>query len=249
MRPMKYDGYNREERAACAHLFRLLHERLAADPDASPLRQVLRLLRPRLRFSAGTPELRAEDAAIFAEVALIRDAYTDRKNQAAGFMDALVALVAKQEGVSEVRAWSALPWPLNDPTRTHPNQIAQKGREEGLLTEAERRVYGAVQGMFNAKPDLVFVLSSCIVVFEAKLTERFDEEQLSRTRKIAEVWSALLFADLGFSEPPPFAIARLGDAGTGVDLSWRELSAIASDCYAENDRTRVALARAASLSE
>jgi hypothetical protein len=246
---MNYDAYNREERAACAHLFRLLHERLAAEPDASPLRQVLRLLRPRLKFSAGTPELRADGAAIFAEVALIRDAYQHRKSEPGAFMDALVRLVAKQEGVSEVRAWSALPWPLNDPSRTHPTQIAQKGREENLLTEAERRVFGAVQGMFNAKPDLVFVLSSCVIVFEAKLTERFDEEQLARTRKIAEVWSSLLFEDLGFAEPPPFAIARLGDAGTGVDLSWQELSSIASDCYAVNDRTRIALGRAASLSQ
>jgi hypothetical protein len=39
----KYDQYNREERALCAHLFRLLHERME-DKEASPLGQFLKKL-------------------------------------------------------------------------------------------------------------------------------------------------------------------------------------------------------------
>lgn len=243
-----YDRYNREERALCSHLFRLLHENLATAPETSPLRRVLVLLASRgLTFSgAAAPDLGCPlaSAAILTEVALIRDAYQAKKPDVAPFMDALVALAVKQEDVggAEVRPYSALPPPIGNPKETHPKHISAKGR--GVLSEAELRVYGAVQGMFNAKPDLTIVLPTCFVVFEAKFTEDFDETQLARTRKIAEVWATLLHADLGFDRPPPFAVAKLGDGSCGVDVSWQELLLVARETYADGDRSRTAFEHA-----
>jgi hypothetical protein len=246
-----YDRYNREERALCSHLFRLLHEHLATAPEKSPLRRVLGMLASHgLTFSATpAPDLacRLASAAILTEVALIRDAYQIRKPDVAPFMDAFVALVARQEGigVGEVRLYSALPPVLGDPRLTHPKQIAAKARNGGaLLSAAELRVYGAVQAMFNAKPDIAIVLPTCFIVFEAKFTEDFDQSQLARTRKIAGVWATLLHADLGFQRPPPFAIAKLGDGACGVDLSWQELLPVARETYAPGDRSRAAFEHA-----
>ncbi len=55
---MHYDTYNREERAACAHLFRLLHEGLADEAASSPLADMLETVTPELEFHDGAPSLR-----------------------------------------------------------------------------------------------------------------------------------------------------------------------------------------------
>jgi hypothetical protein len=241
-----YDSHNREERALCSHLFRLLHESLATSPESSPLQHVLSLLQPRLSFTAAQPMLSAVGASIFAEVALIRDAYHHRKPNVFPFMDALVELVREQEQVPEARPYSALPDELRDPGRIHPKQIAQKGKDRGLLGLNDQRVYGAIQGMFNAKPDLAIVLPSCFILVEAKLTQTFDSAQMARSHRIAEVWSRLLFADLGYVAPPPYAVARLGGA-RGADLTWQEVHELATRTYSECDRTRIALDHAVAL--
>lgn len=242
-----YDSHNREERALCSHLFRLLHERLATSPESSPLQQVLELLQTRLQFTAGCPELSAVGASIFAEVALIRDAYYHRKPNVAPFMDALVELVREQQQIPDARLYSALPEELRDPRRTHPKQIAQKGTALGLLGPNDQRVYGAIQGMFNAKPDLAIVLPSCFILVEAKLTQTFDSAQMARSQRIAEVWSRLLFADLGYASPPSYAVARLGGEHGGADISWQEVRGIATRTYGETDRTRVTLDHAVAI--
>jgi hypothetical protein len=251
---MIYDAYNREERALCAHLFRLLHEGLATDSESAPLRAVVRLLASRgVAISEGSlDDRRSSDAtpAILTEVALIRDAYFARKPNVSAFMDALVDLAAKQESVSERRLYSELPEVLRDHRQTHPKQIATKARERGIeLSDGERRVYEAVQAMFNAKPDLVIVLGDAFVVFEAKFTEAFDAEQLKRTEAIAQVWAELLYADLGFQAPPPYAVAKLGDAGAEVHLSWQDVLAIARETYGPQDRSRIAFEHAVALLE
>ena len=80
------------------------------------------------------------------------------------------------------RLYSELPEPLNDGRLTHPKQIRQKATAENIqLSENESKVYGAMQGMFNAKPDLVITIDNILLVCEAKLTESFDEGQLRRT--------------------------------------------------------------------
>lgn len=250
---MDYDRYNREERSLCAHLFRLLHEGLTIEPDTGPLRSVLDLLSARrVSFSSpsGVDLARASLAkvAILTEVALIRDAYAARKPDVAPFMDALVTMVARQEGVSECRRYSELPPELCDPKQTHPKQIAKKARAFEF-SDAERRVLGAVQGVFNAKPDLAIVLPACLIVFEAKLTTAFDAKQLRRTRNIAAIWGDLLHRDLGFESPPAVVVATLGAASVGVDLSWQDLLPIARGTYPDGDRSRSAFEHAVALLE
>ncbi|MFO0567115.1 MAG: hypothetical protein U0263_15710 [Polyangiaceae bacterium] len=181
------------------------------------------------------------------EVALVRDAYRRYRGDAARFMDALLHVVREQESTPDARLWSALPTPLAAPSRTHPRDIIRNGTELGLLTASDQKVFRAVRGMFNAKPDLALVLQSAIVVVEAKLTQAFDRTQLARTRNIAQVWATLLFRDLGFAAPPPYAVAKLGSAAAGVDLSWQELAELAALTYPPNDRTRLALEAAAPL--
>jgi hypothetical protein len=249
---LNYDRYNREERSLCAHFFRLLHEKLSTDPSASPLRAVLRLLGANgPRFEGGPVSLAdspLDGAAVLCEVAFIRDAYRARKPDPSGFMETLVALVAKQEQAATFSTYGELPPDLRNPRKTHPNQIAKKARDLSLpLGPDGARVYGAVQGMFNAKPDLALVLPNCLIVFEAKFTEQFDEVQLQRTRNIAEVWATLLYADLGFVAPPPFAVAKLGDEHPGVHLSWQDCLRIAAKTYPPIDRTRIAFECAVKL--
>lgn len=240
-----YDTYNREERAICAHLFRLLHEQLHLK-ERSPLGQFLSLLsKAKLEYSNSTPDfssLKYKNVAIYCEAAIIRDAYYNSKPDVNDFMDNLTKLLMKQEKVEECTLYSQLPSALNDISSTHPKQIRQKADEKGIsLTKGEKDVYGAMQGMFNAKPDLVITIDDLLLVCEAKFTEKFDDKQISRTEKIAQVWAELLYEDLGFTEKPIYTVFKLGAANSNPDISWEEVSEIAEQTYPEDDRTRVAI--------
>lgn len=242
-----YDYYNREERAICAHLFRLLHERLG-DKSESPFGQFLHKLSisiSNLEFRNGITSLtnlKFENIAIFCEASIIRDAYQNSKPDINPFMDDLTRLIMKQENVSDCRLYSQLPVPLSDMRMTHPKQIRQKASAESIqLNEGESKVYGAMQGMFNAKPDLVITIDNILLVCEAKHTESFDEQQLDRTWNIAEVWATLLYKDIGFSEPPIFSVFKLGAAIFKPHINWTDISEIAEHTYNESDRTRIAI--------
>lgn len=240
-----YDTYNREERAICAHLFRLLHEQLHLK-EKSPLGQFLSLLsKTKLEYSNGTPDfssLKYLNVAIYCEAAIIRDKYYNSKKDVNGFMDKLTKLLMKQEKVEECTLYSQLPSALNDIRFTHPKQIRQKAKEKGIfLTKDEMNLYGAMQGMFNAKPDLVITIDNLLLVCEAKFTEKFDKEQIIRTEKIAQVWAELLYEDLGFTEKPIYTVFKLGAAKSNPDVSWEEVSEIAERTYPEDDRTRAAI--------
>jgi hypothetical protein len=221
-----YDHYNREERYLCTHLFRLLHEPLK---EYAGLKQFLR-------------RDDVEGFKIFAEVALIRDAYFTRRADPIGFMDELVARVTEHEGLTEVTSYSRLPSDLRTPSLTHPREIRLKGGHR--LTQADVRAYGAIQGMFNAKPDLTVCVGSELIVYEAKFTLGFDAVQLTRTRNIADIWANLLFRDLGFAKPPEVLVKTLGLAKYHPDVSWEEVAEIAESVYPEADRTRRALRNA-----
>jgi hypothetical protein len=241
----RYDYYNREERAICAHLFRLLHEKLDHKSE-SPLGQFIDVLsKNNLTFKNGNSSLtnlRFDNISIFCEASIIRDAYQNAKPDIYPFMDDLTKIIMKQEKVSDCRLYSELPDPLNNAKQTHPKQIRQKASYEGIqLNESESRVYGAMQGMFNAKPDLVITIDNILLVCEAKHTESFDEEQLKRTWNIAEVWATLLYKDIGFSEPPIYALFKLGGETFKPDINWTSISLIADKTYNENDRTRIAI--------
>src|SRR5689334_17192894 len=175
---IKYDNYNREERAACAHLFRLLHEKLE-NKTKSPLGLLLQRLSTK-KLAYATPhfdltELNFDNVGIFFEVAILRDAYNRRKDDMHPFMAALTRVIMQQENVTACTLFSKLPAVLNDPKETHPRQIKQKAAEQGVrFTPAEMKVYGAMQGMFNAKPDLAITVDGMLLVVEAKFTENFD---------------------------------------------------------------------------
>jgi hypothetical protein len=224
---MDYDVYNREERYLCSHLFRLLHE-----PTGGYY-----ALRTFVGDSDVPPSFR-----IFAEVALIRDAYFIRCPDVRGFMDDLVRLIMRQESVEACRVYSELPEDFQDYRKTHPKQI--KWKADSQLTVGEQVVYGAMQGMFNAKPDLVICLDNKMFVYEAKFTLGFDAEQIGRTRKIAEVWAKLLHSDLGFEHEPNVEMRTLGMSKYAPNISWETISRIAEEVYPADDRTRVALANA-----
>jgi len=240
-----YDTYNREERAICAHLFRLLHEKLHLK-EKSTLGQFLSLLsKAKLEYSNVIPDfssLKYQNVAIYCEAAIIRDKYYNSKPDVNDFMDKLTKLLMKQEEVVECTLYSQLPSALNDIRSTHPKQIRQKADEKCIsLTEGEKKVYGAMQGMFNAKPDLVITIDNLLLVCEAKFTEKFDKEQIIRTEKIVQVWAELLYEDLGFTEKPIYTVFKLGAANSNPDISWEEVSKIAENTYHEDDRTRVAI--------
>lgn len=242
---LKYDYYNREERAICAHLFRLLHERLV-DKSESPLGQFInRLSKSNLLFKNGsTPltNLQFNNVAIFCEVAAVRDAYQNAKSNVYPLMDDLTRLIMRQENVGDCRIYSELPNSLNNIHKTHPKQIKQKADFKRIkLSDEERQVYGAMQAMFNAKPDLVITIDNILLVCEAKFTESFDNEQLDRTWKIAEVWATLLYEDFGFSEPPIYTVFKLGKDEANPDISWADIAEIALKTYSDHDRTRIAL--------
>ena len=221
---MNYDYYNREERYICSHLFRLLHEPM---DGYFGLRQ----------FTGRSSAL--SSFRIFSEVALIRDAYRARLPNVTTMMDDIVRLIMVQESVEDCRLYSRLPEELRDVKKTHPKQIKLKAGDQ--LTRSEIIVYGAMQGMFNAKPDLVICTESSIAVYEAKYTLGFNQDQLERTEKIAQVWAELLYLDLGFKEKPEVRVLKLGLSRYSPDVSWESVSEIADKIYPVGDRTRLAL--------
>ncbi|MFZ4526631.1 MAG: hypothetical protein ACOYOE_14160 [Chlorobium sp.] len=174
---MDYDVYNREERYLCYHLFRLLHEPV----------QSYRALSEFLKRPVHQGSFR-----IYAEAALIRDAYYVRKSLASHFLDDMVRMLMEQESVSECRLYSELPDELSNGSKTHPKQIRQKAGN--LFTPEEECVFGAMQGMFNAKPDLVVCINEELLIYEAKFTLDFDLKQMKRTENIGKIWAALFYA-------------------------------------------------------
>lgn len=221
-----YDKYNREERFICSHLFRLLHE------PYNNNRAIRDFLSYDLKYSF----------KIYAEVALIRDAYFVRKPNHNNFMDRLVEIVMKQEDIQNCRLYTELPSPFNDASKTHPKQIKHQAEDE--LSTDEKKVYGAIQGMFNAKPDLVICWGDNLWIYEAKFTLDFDRTQLKRTENIGNVWSSLLYNDLGFNRIPKVRVLTLGFQKYNPDVSWEHIAGIAEKVYPKSDNTRIALENA-----
>jgi hypothetical protein len=115
MKSLKYEYYNREERALCAHLFRLLHDLIPPNRNGEEFRRFL------IKSGYSGSIINYETAVIYCEVALIRDAYYARKPNTQNFMDQLVEAVATLENVQQIRTFSALPEVLKNPHK--PNII------------------------------------------------------------------------------------------------------------------------------
>lgn len=220
---MDYIKYNREERNICSHLFRLLH---LETNDNYFLRM---FLEPRTFTKY----------EIFSEVALIRDAYFFRKKtNPIEFVDDIIKIIKEQEQIEDCRLYSSLDKSLNDPSTNHPRQIIQKAKEiKYFLSHDENIVYGCLQAYFNAKPDLAIIIDDEIVVYEAKLTLPFDENQLIRTQKITEIWAKLLYLDLGFSSPPKTSVLKLGLEKYNPDISWEKILEFASEILKADDKS------------
>lgn len=242
---MDYDLYNREERYYCAHLFRLLHEWIS---DTGHHEKFVRFLN---KSGANIGQEYPGNIRIYLEVALIRDAYFVRKPNVHDWMDKLIKQIAKQENKDwdsdSFRLYRLLLQLLRYLKQTHPRDIYRKAKDD--LSEDERVVYRKLRGMFNAKPDLVVITNRQIIVYEAKLTQKFNRGQLERMRKIAEVWSKLLYRDLGFQKPPEVITARIGPRKLCPEISWEQLSLMAQETYEINDRTCIALRNAVKLAD
>lgn len=236
---MNYDFYNREERALCSHLFRLLHEWITPSSDTTLITRFLN------QSGVAVEQENLREIRIYTEVALIRDAYFHRKPDVETFIDAFAGEIIIQDELGDVRLYSELPEILKDPSKTHPGQIRRKAKDLGIeLTRDENSLYGAMQGMFNAKPDLAITLGSSLIVYEAKYTQRFDDLQLKRTQNIGEVWRKLLYEDIGFESPPSMTVSTIGPAAFKPDVSWEWIFELVQQTYPSNDRTYIAMGSA-----
>lgn len=219
---LKYIEYNREERDICAHLLRLL---LEDQQQWRPLKDFL-----------GVEEV--SDPRIFCEVALIRDSYYARKPDVEGFVNMLCEHIAGQHEISDYTKYEDLDEDLRDQKKTHPKQIRHKMKEMGLLKmDGDRIVYGSMQAMFNAKPDLVICTNNDLIIYEAKYTMGFDIEQLKRTEQIGDVWATLLYKDLGFESTPTVQVRSLGleTPKFKPDVLWKDVHNIAIKYLREDD--------------
>jgi len=219
---MNYQDYNREERDLCAHLFRLL---LDDQGKWGPLNEFL-----------GTSNV--VSPRIYCEVALIRDAYYVRKPNIEVFMENLCEQIAQLNQVKRYTHFSDLPAELRDCDHTHPKQLCFKLTKMGLLTsEADQLIYGDLQAMFNAKPDLLICTDTDLIVYEAKYTSGFNERQMIRTKQIAKIWSKLLYTDLGFNDVPSVEVRKLGMAKALPEpgISWERVYEIAAKQWGESD--------------
>lgn len=104
---MNYDDYNREERAICAHLFRLLHEQIEKNWE-SPFGKFLSKIELKEQGFDLT-NLKFENIGIYCEVAIIRDAYQNKKPEIFQFMDNLTKIIMQQEEINVCRLFSELP--------------------------------------------------------------------------------------------------------------------------------------------
>ena len=249
----QYDTFNREERAICAHLFRLLHHNLDKKEE-SPLGKFIDILSTKsLVF---TPNKRenplqnldySKNVAIYCEVALIRDYYNIcSANEKEEFLDKVIQIIDNNQNICT--SISELKRKLKNNKLPHPSRIKYNFKDDfKLLPKKEREFYNTLQGVFNAKPDMAITIDNILGVGEAKLTEPFDTKQLKLTHCIAQIWSELLYKNLGFIEQPHYAVFKIGKTNTKrtvikSDIDWLEVYKIAQETYInKKDRTLLAI--------
>ncbi len=217
----QYDEYNREERALCAHLFRLLHEGLSSYPKESYLKCIIdKIDNTNFRNAwncISNPEDELRNARIYCEVALIRDAREYGKIS-----------------THDIESWA--------------DDFTQRGRKYTWSYKA----------LMAAKPDLVIAFPKLLLVFEAKLTSSFEEEQLKRLDDVIKVWkqpkrdeySPPLWTDFGVENEAVCYPMRLGNKNVKEkpDLSWQDIFTVMNEKgFPKNDRTWIAFDAAITL--
>ncbi len=151
-------------------------------------------------------------------------------------MISLCNFIAQQNEISSYTEFDKLPEELQNPSLTHPKQIAYKIKKGGFQhKEDDLKLYGALQAMFNAKPDLGICEGNNLYIYEAKYTLDFDPIQLKRTRDIAEVWQKLLYSDLGYKKEPNVEVRTLGLNKFNPDISWEDINDIAVAFWGQGD--------------
>lgn len=234
----RYDEYNREERALCAHLFRLLHEGLIQYPKDSYLKCIIdRIDKPNLPedvrnawkcIANSEDELRK--ARIYCEVALIRDAVCESRKTSSS--------------LSEVKNY-------------YNQKLAEKPSCVG-----KNKLWPEYEGLLSAKPDLVVAFPNLLLVFEAKVLMPFDNNQIERTKDIVDAWKALkiedtdgqekpLWSDLGVSNNAVSKVLKLGrESQKDISLTWEDIFEVMKDKnFPKEDRTWIAFEAAMKLLE
>jgi len=250
-----YKCYNREERNLCAHLFRFLLEGLAEDLEQgrlekSGLCKFLDVIEDdngrKLKFDRNV-----KTVGIYCEVALIRDAYHIRihtESDKNDLIDDIVKSIAQKMNfeISTYTSYKDLPDDLNNSSKCHPRQIANKLEKEKGRTWKQNDIllYRKLSQVFTAKPDLLITIGNMLLVFEAKYTLEFDPDQMNLTKMIAEIWADILFMDLGYSKKPAIKVVALGKKNETkkqpIKASWEVIKDSVVKIYPANDLTRKA---------
>jgi hypothetical protein len=263
-----YDAFNREERAICAHLFRLLHENSHLKEE-SPLGKFISLLdgknltfcvaakqSNKLQVPLGGNNRRtkgilnkldySKNTAIYCEVALIRDYYNIcNTKEKKTFLNKIIQIVDNKQNIC--KSVRELKGKLKNNKLPHPSRIKYNFKGDfNKLSPEKKDFYNTLQGVFNAKPDIAITVDNVLLVGEAKLTEPFTKNQLVLTKIITQVWAELLYKNLGFDKPPKYKVFKLGKTNTcrtkiTSDISWTDVLRIAEGCYPVNDRSLIAL--------
>jgi len=222
--------YNREERDMCAHLFRLLLEN---QPKWPALKDFL-----------GLTEI--ENPRIFCEAALLRDAYFVREGNSNldDFIDKICVKIAEQKNIKKPITYSQLLEKLKV-KKIHPREIKYKieKSEETGISEDDKTVYKELQGMFNAKPDIVICYNDQLLIYEAKYKIQFNKKQFDRTKLIGQIWANFLYEDLGFSSVPKYDVRKIGVGLSTPHVSWEKIYDIAKRYWQESDFSLRVLAK------
>ena len=83
-----------------------------------------------------------------------------------------------------------------------------------------------------------------LLIYEAKYTLRFDRAQLQRTKYIGQIWSELLFRDLGFSTQPVADVRTLGLERFSPNASREHVYGLVVQQWGEDDFSTRVLRRA-----
>lgn len=225
---MLYDSYNREERAICSHLFRLLLNSLHAEPDHQFFRAFLKCISassrsdPRLTaLLVARGDQLSQGARVYSEVALVRDVVATGK-------------LSRKQLDAHCREH-------NDRCRLHKAQCTSDCDKCEPLWEPRQ--------LLCVKPDIAIVLADLLIVIEAKFVLDFDDEQLKRTKSLVAVWRDLEtpMAALGLAPTADAFVLELGCKSRNPHIDWQTLADLAKESFGTGDPSVAALKYAQEL--
>jgi len=82
------------------------------------------------------------------------------------------------------------------------------------------------------------------LIYEIHLSLAFDDEQTKKLKRIANIWSDLLYEDLGYKEKPAYTIIKLGLEKFEPDLSWESVIEILTTNLPENNKSLISIKKA-----